>query len=344
MPKSPATLTDSLVYELKLSWILILILSILLTVAAAIFLPVVPAVCIASVTVILAVLLYHFYRQLRQRENHYRKLCSDFSKGIIYQDFIQDAGGIFPGLNDAIARLDSLLDRQQVLQLSQKQAEFLALQNQINPHFLYNTLEAIRSDAIVAGMANIADITEALSIFFRYTITDTQHLVTIRDELKNVENYFAIQQYRFGDKLSMKLELADNEEKLLQLQCPKLFLQPVIENAIFHGLERKKENGIIEIRMELFENDLHIDVIDNGVGIEEQKLIELNKDLTRVSVGAIVEDRRSQHDGIALKNVCRRIKLLFGEQYGVRLSSIVGVGTRVEITFPATERRPSHAV
>ena len=344
MTKSPASLTDSLICELKISGILILILSILLTVTAATLLPVVPAVCIASVTIILAVLLFHSYRQLRQRENHYRKLCSDFSKGIIYQDFIQDAGGIFPGLNDAIARLDSLLDRQQVLQLSQKQAEFLALQNQINPHFLYNTLEAIRSDAIVAGMSNIADITEALSIFFRYTITDTQHLVTIRDELKNVENYFAIQQYRFGDKLSMKLELSDNEEKLLQLQCPKLFLQPVIENAIFHGLERKKENGIVEIRMELFESDLHIDVIDNGVGIEEQKLIELNKDLTRVSVGAIVEDRRSQHGGIALKNVCRRIKLLFGEQYGVRLSSIAGVGTRVEITFPATERRPSHAV
>ena len=284
-----------------------------------------------------------FFRTLRREKERYMLLCSSFSEGTIYKDFIRQIGSLFPYLGDAVARLDDLLDRQQVLQLSQKQAEFLALQNQINPHFLYNTLAAIRSDAIVAGMDHIADITEALSIFFRYTITDTKHLVTIRDELNNVENYFTIHRYSFGDKLSMKRTIIDHEEQILNLQCPKLFLQPIIENAIFHGIERKTENGIVEIRMELVDSDIHIDVIDNGAGIEEEKLIELNRALNRVSVGAIVEDRRSHHEGIALKNVCRRIKLLFGEQYGLRLSSIVGVGTRVEVILPATEKRSPHA-
>ena len=231
------------------------------------------------------------------------------------------------------------MERQYTIQLSTKQAEFLALQNQINPHFLYNTLEAIRGDALCAGMDNIADITETLSSFFRYTITENSNLVTIREELDNVENYFKIQQYRFGEKLSIEVRICDEEENILRMQCPKLSLQPIIENAIFHGLERKREKGRISLVLELVDDDLHICISDNGVGIEEKKLSELSERLDRVSVGYIVEDGEGKMGGIALKNVCRRIKLLFGERYGIRVDSIVGIGTKVTLILPALYKK-----
>ena len=275
---------------------------------------------------------------IRPRYIRYRSLTRRFRDGEIYQDYVTGIDGLFPDLAEDVRRLDSLIDRQNIMQLSTKQAEFLALQNQINPHFLYNTLESIRGDALAAGAYSIADITEALSTFFRYTITETRDLVTIGEELENVNNYFVIQQYRFGDKLTMQVNIADDRNEILKIQCPKLFLQPIIENAIFHGLEKRKDHGLVTIDIEKTDEDLHVDISDNGAGIPEETLAGLNKSLARVSVGAIMdEDSKSgKKGGIALKNVCRRIKLLFGEQYGVHISSIVGIGTKVEVVLPVT--------
>ena len=277
--------------------------------------------------------------RLLAEERYYRNLCERFSEGKIYQEFVDHIGMLFGKLSPAVERLDGLLERQNIIQLSTKQAEFLALQNQINPHFLYNTLEAIRGDALSAGMGNIADITEALSVFFRYTITETNNLVTIGEELDNVENYFKIQQYRFGEKLSIEVRICDEEENILQMQCPKLSLQPVIENAIFHGLERKREKGRISLMLEIVDEDLHISISDNGIGIEEKRLAELNERLERVSVGYIVEDGEGEKGGIALKNVCRRIKLLFGEKYGLHVDSIQGIGTKVTLVLPVMYKK-----
>lgn len=291
------------------------------------------------VSVCLVVLDFWALWALFRRQRYYRSLCERFAEGKIYQEFIDHIGTLFPKLAPAVERMDGLLERQNIIRLSTKQAEFLALQNQINPHFLYNTLEAIRGDALCAGMENIADITEALSVFFRYTITETNNLVTIGEELDNVENYFKIQQYRFGEKLSIDVRICDEEENILQMQCPKLSLQPVIENAIFHGLERKRDKGRISLMLEIVDENLHICISDNGVGIEEKKLAQLNERLGRVSVGYIVEDGEGKKGGIALKNVCRRIKLLFGENYGIRVDSIVGIGTKVTLILPVMYKR-----
>lgn len=277
--------------------------------------------------------------RLFAEERYYRNLCERFAEGKIYQEFVDHIGMLFGKLSPAVERLDGLLERQNIIQLSTKQAEFLALQNQINPHFLYNTLEAIRGDALSAGMGNIADITEALSVFFRYTITETNNLVTIGEELDNVENYFKIQQYRFGEKLSIEVRICDEEENILQMQCPKLSLQPVIENAIFHGLERKREKGRISLMLEIVDENLHISISDNGIGMEEKRLAELNERLERVSVGYIVEDGEGEKGGIALKNVCRRIKLLFGEKYGLHVDSIQGIGTKVTLVLPVMYKK-----
>ena len=288
--------------------------------------------CIGFVMAAASLLLY--LMKTLPEGRRYSHLTRRFRDGEIYQDYIRGIDGLFPYLKEDIDRLDALIDRQDIMQLSTKQAEFLALQNQINPHFLYNTLDSIRGDALAAGAQSIADITEALSTFFRYTITETRNLVTIGEELENVHNYFVIQQYRFGDKLTMDVDIKDNRDEILRMQCPKLFLQPIIENAIFHGLERRKDDGLLTISIEQADEDLHVDISDNGAGIPAEQLIALNKSLSRVSVGAIMEEPNGKKGGIALKNVCRRIKLLFGERYGIHISRIVGIGTKVEVVLP----------
>ena len=288
--------------------------------------------CIGFVMAAASLLLY--LMKTLPEGRRYSHLTRRFRDGEIYQDYIRGIDGLFPYLKEDIDRLDALIDRQDIMQLSTKQAEFLALQNQINPHFLYNTLDSIRGDALAAGAQSIADITEALSTFFRYTITETRNLVTIGEELENVHNYFVIQQYRFGDKLTMVVDIKDNRDEILRMQCPKLFLQPIIENAIFHGLERRKDDGLLTISIEQADEDLHVDISDNGAGIPAEQLYALNKSLSRVSVGAIMEEPNGKKGGIALKNVCRRIKLLFGERYGIHISSIVGIGTKVEVVLP----------
>lgn len=266
-----------------------------------------------------------------------RRLFRRFTDGQIYQELIDKSPEMMEELGEAFRRFDELVDRNKTIQLSTKQAEFLALQNQINPHFLYNTLDAIRGDALCAGLENIADITEALSTFFRYTITETGNLVSIMDEIGNVEDYFTIQKYRFGEKLRLMIDMGEDEEQIMRLACPKLMLQPVVENAIFHGLEKKAEGGCVRIEMMLTDDRVIISVRDDGVGMDEKTLCRINGDLTHVSVGYI-RDSSGKKGGIALNNVCRRIRLLFGEEYGIHVFSLKGFGTNVRITLPVIEK------
>jgi two-component system sensor histidine kinase YesM len=230
-------------------------------------------------------------------------------------------------------RINEMLDKQTAIKMSKKQAEYLALQNQISPHFLYNTLEAIRGDALDVGMYNIAETTEALATFFRYTITEVENLVTLEDELENVENYFIIQRYRFGEKLNMQIKTGE-DVVVLQSQLPKLTLQPIIENAVFHGLECKRGEGTIRINVETTKAKLLINIIDDGVGIDEEQLEHINQRLNYIEVNYMNDDKEERRGGIALSNVSSRIKLLFGEDYGLHIYSNKNIGTNVQITLP----------
>ena len=263
-----------------------------------------------------------FSRKLKQfaRERNLERILKDDWSG-------------YPELALFCKDLDQILERMPEEQLQQKQAEYLALQNQINPHFLYNTLEAIRADALVAGCENIADTTEALATFFRYTITDVRRFVTLSDELDNVDNYFIIQKFRFGDKLDMNVEL--ESEELMGARMPKLLLQPLVDNAISHGLECKVGDGMVTIVVESSEKNLFIHVKDDGMGMQEEKVQELNQifcshDKTRKRYG----QEKNQRGGIALPNVNSRIKLLFGEDYGLHIFSVEGIGTEIRMTLP----------
>jgi two-component system, sensor histidine kinase YesM len=236
----------------------------------------------------------------------------------------------------SLAKISHLLDNQEVNRLSNRQAQYLALQNQINPHFLYNTLEAIRGDALSMGMRDIATITEALATFFRYTISNMDNLVSLEEELGNAENYFAIQNYRFGERISMQVSLEAGSEAAMDFMIPKLTLQPIIENAIIHGLEGQVGPGKVSVDIATNGGRLLIDVSDDGLGMSEDVLEELRRRLPSSDTTANRDDKH--RGGIALANVNNRIKLLFGEQYGLRVSSIEGTGTTVEIQLPVKRR------
>lgn len=275
-------------------------------------------------------------RQIISPYQESRVLFRKFVQGEAYQDVLDQDYLIFEEQKAVLERFDHLLNKKNIISASTKQAELLALQNQINPHFLYNTLEAIRGDALCEGVEGIADTTEALSTFFRYTITETKNLVTLEDELDNVENYFKIQQYRFGEKLRMEVKLPSEGKMVLQRRLPKLTLQPIIENAIFHGLESKAEGGTVSIQVETTDKKLLLSIKDDGTGMDEQRVEELNGRLEHISVSSVSENKRGS---IALANVCRRIKLLFGEEYGVHIYSIQGIGTDVRVTIPLVEEQ-----
>lgn len=232
-----------------------------------------------------------------------------------------------------IRQVKDWLDPSQAFQLNKRQAQYLALQNQINPHFLYNTLESIRSEALLSGLSSVADMTEALANFFRYTISKPENLVTVEEELQNCETYFHIQQYRFGDRLQMDIHCEEEErQELYRCRLPKLTLQPILENSIIHGTELKVGVGHLTIHLQRTGKRMLIQVSDDGVGMDEKMLARLNGSLGKGGLNAQLKGTR--RTGVALVNVDNRIRLLFGEEYGLHVYSMPGMGTTVEITLP----------
>lgn len=233
------------------------------------------------------------------------------------------------------SRMREMLDPSQLFNLNKRQAQYLALQNQMNPHFLYNTLESIRSECLMAKLDSVADMTEALASFFRYTISKVENLVSVEEELENCETYFRIQQYRFGERLCLRIqcEEADRAE-IFRCRLPKLTLQPILENSIIHGTEQKVETGHLTIYLERTQKRLLLRVSDNGVGMDADVLTKLNARLS--GNGPVSQPQDPERTGgVALANVNNRIRLLFGKEYGLHVFSLPEMGTDVELTLPA---------
>jgi two-component system sensor histidine kinase YesM len=249
------------------------------------------------------------------------------------------ATAMTPETEELMKQMREMMSSKQVLSLSKRQAQYLALQNQINPHFLYNTLESIRSEALIGGLSDVADMTEALATFFRYTISKVENLVSVEEELRNCQTYFYIQKYRFGDRLELAVECDPvDRDGIYACRLPKLTMQPILENSIIHGTEMKLGTGHIVISLERTDSRINIRISDDGTGMDTQTLQKMNDDLAR-SGKVLLEheeaDNKGEKGGIALINVNNRIRLLFGEQYGLHVDSVKGVGTDVEISIPA---------
>lgn len=171
------------------------------------------------------------------------------------------------------------------------EAELHALQNQINPHFLYNTLEVIRGRALVQNAQDIADMTEALATIFRYNINRPGDVATLQEEIDNVRNYMLIQNCRFGDRFRFETEIEDVEDGILTHVLPVLTLQPLVENAIYHGINERIGGGRIRLKAYLTQRDLLIIISDNGKGMDDVTLQEIHRKLVGASEGLPVEKR-----------------------------------------------------
>lgn len=217
--------------------------------------------------------------------------------------------------------------QEQVLKNQQQKMEYKMLASQINPHFLYNTLETIRMKAFTEGNRDVANAIKLLGKSMHYVLENTgTSSTTLSKEFDYIATYLAIQKLRFNDRVNYSLTIPDNIN-LDEYQILPLLLQPIVENAILHGLEGTKENGQIYIHVKT-ENEefLLIDIFDNGLGMSEEELSLLT--------GKMTEKEKSRPSGIGLYNINQRIKLFYGEAYGMVIKSRPNEGTLVSLTLP----------
>lgn len=232
--------------------------------------------------------------------------------------------------NSMASSIENLINKVYLSQLKQKEAELTSLQSQINPHFLYNTLESIRGVAISAGIDSIAEMSKSLSMLFRYNISNKK-LLPLSEEIANIKNYIVIQNFRYEDKFDV---VYDIPPELYNYQILKFTLQPLVENSIKHGLEMKLGKGKIEIGVYREDNNLIIKVYDDGIGISEEEINRINAMLSEKD-SYNLDSYAGSSTGIGVKNVNTRIKLYFGEQYGLKYVK-TDVGTLVEAILPIT--------
>ncbi|KPL90220.1 hypothetical protein SE18_08205 [Herpetosiphon geysericola] len=239
--------------------------------------------------------------------------------------------------NIMVGKIKELLDAKLEEHENLKKAELRVLQAQINPHFLYNTLDAIIWMAESKRTAQIVELVSALSRFFRITLSKGRDWITVRDEIAHIESYLAIQKIRYRDILDYQIDIPEETRSGEML---KLTLQPLVENALYHGIKNKRNGGTIVVRGRWLADDrLQIEVADNGIGMTPERLAQIRELLAAGNLwvaGAmpIVED------GYGISNVNQRIKLYYGPEYGLAIESTYGRGTCVSLIIPQ-QRSPA---
>ena len=210
-------------------------------------------------------------------------------------------------------------------ELNLRRANNLVLQSQINPHFLYNTLDTINWKAyeMLNGENEVSDMICDLGEFYKYLLEISDFEVSVRDEIEYTKRYAKLLKYRYKNKFSIEWNI-NNE--IYDYKIIKLSLQPIIENAVYHGIKPMETNGIIKVDAFSSENTIVIEISDNGVGIAEEKLDVLKKEFN--------SEYNISNEHIGIANVNQRIKMAFGEKYGLEISSRINQGTKVRITIP----------
>ena len=226
-------------------------------------------------------------------------------------------------LNTMIDKINELFEQVKKEQIRLRKAEFELLQSQINPHFLYNTLDTIVWLAEAGEQKKVVSMVGSLSEFFRTSLNQGKDIISIREELQHVRSYLEIQQVRYQDILQYDIQV---EEELYKYLIPKITIQPLVENALYHGIKNKRGVGKIIISGKREEDHFRILIEDNGIGISEERLLQVRDGIkNKVLTGK---------DIYGLYNVNERIRLNFGEKYGIFIESTYGEGTVVSVILP----------
>ena len=226
-----------------------------------------------------------------------------------------------------VLMIQSLMEKVHNEEIVLRKTELKALQAQINPHFLYNTLDSIQWMCEQDNSKDAVKMVGALAKLFRISISHGNEFITISDELKHAESYLIIQSYRYKNQFTYSFDV---DKSVLGYMCNKITIQPFIENAIYHGLDRMVDEGEIKIIVRRQGKDIVIIVKDNGLG------------MTQEQCRTILQKDRSDSKGIGVKNVNDRLKIYFGEEYGITIESELDVGTTVTIKIPKIEKGQEH--
>ncbi|MBB3108189.1 two-component system sensor histidine kinase YesM [Paenibacillus phyllosphaerae] len=235
-----------------------------------------------------------------------------------------EIGQLGQSFNNMVAEIDNLIELVYKEQQAKREAELRALQSQIKPHFLYNTMDTIQWMAIDRGADDIVEIVAALTLLFRNSLSKGQEIIPLRNEIQHVESYLTIQMARYEDKLRCEIDIP---KELHDYYVVKIMLQPLVENAIYHGIKPKSGPGMIRIRGEAHADYMVLVVEDDGAGIPPEQVARMNDTLSR--------GKKSPEDnGYGLYNVHERIQLIHGPAFGLTVASELGSGTKVMLRLP----------
>lgn len=284
-------------------------------------------ICIAS-SIIAIIFMILFSNALTKRLKLMVKNMSRIKEGkfdvFISSDQNDEIGELSRSFKSMVDRINNLINEVYLLEIKKKEAEINALQSQINPHFLFNTMESIRMNLWQKGDYENSEIVQKFAKLLRKSIDWASDMIELNKEIELVSTYLDIQKYRYREKLEYDILIND---KLNLYSIPKFTLQPIVENAIYHGIEMKKGKGRVTISSQMSEQGFRIIVTDNGIGMDENKLNMVRKQI----YSHMEEDRRTR---IGIRNVHQRLKLYYGDEFGVSIYSSKDTGTEVEILLP----------
>lgn len=233
-----------------------------------------------------------------------------------------EMGYLIDSFNGMLDRVDNLINEVYLKDITERNLELQMLRSQINPHFLYNTLESMRMAAIVQGAPELGEMCRLLAKVLRYGVSQPNEMVTVGEEIERLEDYIQLQSYRFHDKVRIVVCV---DSQLYQCRIIKLVLQPILENALNHGVDIESGQGVIQVMGYQNGDSLLLTVSDNGVGMDSQ---------TVESLTGYLHGRNDSFSSIGLKNIHRRIQLVYGEAYGIAITSQLNRGTQVQVTLP----------
>lgn len=241
-----------------------------------------------------------------------------------------EIGRLGRSFNTMLNKINNLISLIEIHGRQKREAEIQTLQSHIKPHFLYNTLDTINWMARKKGALDVAEVVESLSQLFRIGLSKGKDIIPLEKEIEHIESYLKIQKARYKDKLNYSISI---DSKLNHISVIKLVLQPIVENAIYHGIKERRGPGHISIIGKEQAGNLVLNVEDDGVGIPEERLAMLNENLA-INFNSLEETKGKTTIGYGVMNVQARIKLTYGDPFGLYIESVQGKGTSVKILLP----------
>lgn len=277
------------------------------------------------VTLVLGYIIYCvFQKKMSMLLESMKKVQHGNFETRLQVDSEDEIGKISSSFNEMCEKLNIYVEQVYKSEIQRKNAEINALQTQIDPHFLYNTLESIKAKALTNNDEDAAEMIAILGNLFRWSSRTGKKIASLDEELEYVRNYLVLQSYRYNRQLEISMDIQD---EYLDYAVPKLILQPIIENVIKHALDNVERKKLVGILARKKENTLELTIYDNGKGISKEKLQEISEQLLKTEI-------QDEFESIGIQNVNQRLKLMFGSEYGLQIKSIEGYGTAVKIKIP----------